>query len=186
MEITSSTGLENIIKMPQGNVAPKDSSNTVPPLADILSLSAEAKAALDSAKLPIKDVNNLSPQAKATLMRLGNGVFSSTPGKQLELGDALTAIVKHYDKVFSDMSEKIGSAQNYKNEWDSLNDIINKYLKDHVDKLGKSTDIDLNAALSRGQKISEKFLSTFSNKYDEGIESALNSAREAISNMANI
>jgi len=184
MEVTPSVGLGPVANTTQSPSTPKESANAVPPLEDILSLSAEAKAALDSAKSPVKDSNNLSPQARAMLMRLGNGVFASSPGKQMDLGDALAAITQHYDKMFSDMSEKIGSSQNYKNDWDKLNGIINEYLKEHVDKMGKSSDIDLGSALSRGQKTAETFLSAFSSKYSEGIEAALNSAKEAIAKMS--
>ncbi|MCL1894485.1 MAG: hypothetical protein FWG02_09690 [Holophagaceae bacterium] len=196
MEVTSAGNQNPIVNPSQSTSAsstPKQTSSNIPPLEDILQLSAQAQAALDSAKstsfLDKNSANSISPQSRAILAQLGKSVFSA--GKDMNLGDALSAIAKHYDGIFSDMSEKTGGSKGYKNEWDELNSLINDYLKGHVDKLTQSGDkttpskeFDLNTALNKGQNITNTFLSAFNSNYSEkGLDAALTAGREAIANL---
>ena len=186
MEITPIGGLNDISKLVQSLTAAKGPAKTNPPATDTITITDAAKAALSAGGQIGQDiVHYASPQGRAALMQMGSGILSAPAGKPLDFGDSLVAIVRHYDKVFSEMPGKAVSPGYNSNDWDALNEIIGQYLKDHVDKLSQSANsIDLEAALSRNQKIADTFLSTFSgNVKEKGLDAAVNAAREAIANM---
>jgi hypothetical protein len=195
MEITP-TGTSATWQTPaQSPTQPKAAAAPNPDLSsseDTVTISDAARSTINQINLYTKDLlQSASSEGKALLASLGKGVFSDTAGKPTDIGDSLVAIVRHYDKIFSDMggnaSSTFGSAQSYASDWDELNGIIGKYLQDNMDKSNQAASgIDLKAALERGKTATDTFFNAFSSaNKDNGIEAALNAAREALAKQGN-
>jgi predicted RNA-binding protein Jag len=182
MIVNSTQGSDALAKWAQSLSLPKEAAKAGGQSEDTVSISDAAKSAFETIKsLTQNVVYYASPQGKATLMQMGRGVLNVSPDKPLDLGNALVAVIDHYDKLFSEMSgKKAGCAKYSGNDWDSLNDVISKYLKENVEKMNKSANIDIDAAIARRQKTADTFLSTFSSNYSNGVDAALKSAREAV------